>query len=146
MKHLFVSYELALKLKEKGFDESCFAFYNKFGLCRYMDSDKDWNSVFSQCLKNSDITIPDSYTAPLYQQVIDWLREKHSIWIEIILHADETKNYIQAFVINYKKDDWESFEKAISHPDNPSHSPTCFNTTKYYIALETAIEKALKLI
>lgn len=80
MKNLFVSYETALKLKEKGFDEPCFACYNldkhffvrHIGIC--LGSDEYTNNS----------VIPDDYgifSAPLYQQVIDWFRGNYKIWI-----------------------------------------------------------------
>ncbi len=66
MKHLFVPYEFALLLKEKGFDESCFAHYHKDGMLSDV-----------RLMKNSEITNKyDSCTAPLYQQVSDWLYKK----------------------------------------------------------------------
>lgn len=53
MKHLFVSYELALALKEAGFDEPCLR--------------TSWDF---------DITDKVNIGLPLYQQVTDWLRER----------------------------------------------------------------------
>lgn len=44
-----------------------------------MNPDKDWNSLYQQSLKNSKITLPETYTAPLHQQVLRWFREKHNI-------------------------------------------------------------------
>lgn len=73
MKEQFVTYEIALKLKELGFDEECFGYYSeqhdktKF-LCLYQEED-----YFDEI----------RLEAPLWQQVIDWLREKHDIVIEI---------------------------------------------------------------
>ena len=67
MKKQFVSYEIALALKELGFDEECIGFY-------YNEN-------------NFEIAVPDvvkvmcnkfNYIkAPLWQQVIEWLREVH---------------------------------------------------------------------
>ena len=71
MKHLFVPYELAVKLKEKGFDENCFGFYTEnLKLC-------------SANLNNINRADKFYISAPLYQQVIDWFREKHKIWLDI---------------------------------------------------------------
>jgi len=58
MKHLFVPYELAIILKEKGFKESCFGvYYNKDGDVR-------------------KITYSEYGDAPLYQQAFDWIFKK----------------------------------------------------------------------
>lgn len=58
MRHLFVPYEIALQLKEKGFNEDCFG-------CYYKDKTFAYHP-------DSDVYVD----APLYQQVIDWFREK----------------------------------------------------------------------
>ena len=70
---LFVPYELAVKLKQLGFDEPCFGYWNidpylpnpTFNLVKPFDH--EW-------------CIP----APLYQQAFRWFREKYNLksWIE----------------------------------------------------------------
>ncbi len=66
MKNEFIPYEQALALKELGFDEECFSFYNAIGevyesegYCRY-----------------SHNVHKDEVIAPLYQQAFRWFREK----------------------------------------------------------------------
>ena len=79
MKEQFVTYEIALKLKELDFDEECFSAYTESGnlmdIGDYSNDDKigelDGHSYYIFCL------------APLYQQVIDWFRDKHHTNIEI---------------------------------------------------------------
>ena len=76
MKEQFVTYEIALKLKELRFDECCLAVYfkNKFQLV------KGFN------INNVDLHMAnemDAILAPLWQQVIDWLKEKHGIFVFI---------------------------------------------------------------
>jgi hypothetical protein len=63
----FIPYEQALALKELGFDESCFAIYDK----------KILKSLGAMQRKNS--TYPDIITAPLYQQAFRWFREKYNL-------------------------------------------------------------------
>ena len=65
MKHLFLPYELALMLKEKGFDELC--------LGRYRDKQFQLYTVIKQHCYNSDPICNKDISAPLYQQVIDFL-------------------------------------------------------------------------
>lgn len=77
MKDLFVPYKIAKQLKEKGFNEPC--------LTAYIVERKELLSIFDSddgFLKNTDL-IEGRYSAPLYQQVIDWFREKHEILIWI---------------------------------------------------------------
>ena len=70
MKSQFCSYEIALALKELGFDEECFGWF-------YLN--KPSYIEYERCkLKDcSNVHIP----SPLYQQVEQWFREKHGIII-----------------------------------------------------------------
>ena len=75
MREQFVTFEIALKLKELGFDEGCLAVYfkNKFQLV------KGFN------INNVDLHVAnemDAILAPLWQQVIDWFREKYNLLID----------------------------------------------------------------
>ncbi len=61
----FVPYELAVKLKELGFDEYCFAVY--FNTTQQL--------YFSKYI--NEFTIDIRTLAPLYQQAFRWFREKY---------------------------------------------------------------------
>lgn len=78
MKHLFVPYAIALALKAKGFDEECFSAYRNedneellLPVGKWINSDA--------CGYNSEYC-----SAPLYQQVVDWFRDKHSIYVAVL--------------------------------------------------------------
>jgi len=127
MKEQFVTYEIALKLKEKGFDGKCFCFYREngqvaegsicFGLIHnslegVYDYEKHQNPIRKTIV-----------AAPLWQQVIDWLREKHSLDIMTRqLQLDgrayykitkiETEDKIKGYS-NFCKSPYEAREKAI---------------------------------
>ena len=96
MKEQFVTYEIATRLKELGFDEPC------LGNWRLIDS----GPVFSvSCDMYSTSQEKTSYIfgvtailAPLWQQVIDWLRDKHGIGIEY--HCLSLRWYSQIFPID----------------------------------------------
>jgi hypothetical protein len=88
MKEQFVTYEIALALKELGFDKPCFATYKK-NACHSktpFEYDIDFHTKVEMSSgvipKNSDY-INDWVSAPIYQQVIDWFIEKHDINIEV---------------------------------------------------------------
>ena len=69
MEKEFVSYEIALELKQLGFDESCIGkfYYNQ------LEIGGIWtNNDFKE---DPDIFI----SAPLYQQVFRWFREKYGV-------------------------------------------------------------------
>jgi len=75
MENNFLSYEVAHKLADKGFDEECLAFYDSNGHLKFK-ADKSLKSG----LKQQDLHELNTL-APLYQQVINWFDEKHGIHI-----------------------------------------------------------------
>lgn len=84
MKSQFVSYEIALALKELGFDEPCI---------KYMQGNSfDVNSTsVNECVpvlaENFNVK-QDCVSIPLYQQVEQWFREKHQIIIAVYAYHD----------------------------------------------------------
>ena len=75
MNNEFVSYEIALKLKELGFDEPCFTYYyNISGNIRTGIEVHIHNAWTYAGTKKLATTL-----APLYQQVFKWLRNKYDI-------------------------------------------------------------------
>ncbi len=74
MEKEFIQYEQALELKELGFDEECFGYYDNEGL----KVSSDWYSN----PHNKNSLFPESHTtnnpkisAPLYQQAFRWFRD-----------------------------------------------------------------------
>ena len=84
MKKQFVTQEIALKLKELGFDEGCLAIYDspEFKLIHELLG-YGWNSLelTNGEVKNSIYSEGNFVTAPLWQQVIDWLRDTYNLHI-----------------------------------------------------------------
>lgn len=80
----YVSYELALKLKECGFDEPCDSYYDK--ACASDDEywytkreeAYNWNGLDSDC----QISAPSLYAAQ------KWLREKWGIHVDACIYSD----------------------------------------------------------
>lgn len=130
MKNLFVPYEIALKLKEKGFDELCFGWFQpEVG---YTNVQINWNAENphrNSNFKEHENSIGEVIAAPLYQQVVDFFREKHNIEIHNPLKQIEEDEF-RAVVGWCGVEDWvaESSGKG------------------YYISFQKAIEEALKLI
>ena len=87
----FLSPEVAVKLKEKGFNEPCWAWFNipdqDIRFCYseermpMTNSDEDWNA------KQKGIEV-ENIGLPTHQQVVDWFREKHNIRIVDSLHTN----------------------------------------------------------
>ena len=74
MEEPFVTYEIASKLKNLGFDNIlCFGYYTNNG--EYLDTSKKYHK------QPSIDDLQDKCLAPLWQQAIDWFREKYDIHI-----------------------------------------------------------------
>jgi hypothetical protein len=69
----FIPYKQALELKELGFNESCFGYYNYNG-----------SHFFEHKPKTDDKNLTK---APLFQQVFRWFREKYNLFGCIDLHT-----------------------------------------------------------
>ena len=72
MEKEFIPYEQALALKELGFDEECFSFYNTTETL--ISSEFLWKNSYSNGV---DIV------APLYQQAFSFFREKYGLYYTI---------------------------------------------------------------
>ena len=82
MKEQFVTYEIALKLKDLGFDEPCIAYYFN----RYGDVE-----LFSEFVIDHSKRVFYTHSeyetiAPLWQQAIDWFLKKNN-WHQISYYA-----------------------------------------------------------
>ncbi len=75
MEKEFVIFELAMILKEKGFDEKCLA---------HFDEDGELNN-YPHCIdmgyQNHEKNYGFRCAAPLWQQAFQWLMEKHDVCI-----------------------------------------------------------------
>ena len=73
----FVPYELALELKQLGFDEPCLAFYDgKNAESFYFNNIRDASGDYIPFQKHDRLKW---FGAPLYQQAFRWFREKHQL-------------------------------------------------------------------
>jgi len=84
---LFVPYEIALELKELGFDEQCLGYYDTEGLKISSDwylNPQNKNSLFPEPHTTNNPKI----SAPLYQQVFRWFREKYDLDSEIYMNHE----------------------------------------------------------
>lgn len=134
MKHLFVPYNLALQLKEKGFNENCFTWY----LNKKLEEDSTKFFFFTHSYRSHKGEIfgvaQEFVSAPLYQQAIDWFREKH----EILILTDHYLNHRNEF-------SWRGgYRKLRGLRENFAKKQSFMQT--YNMALNKAIEEALKLI
>jgi hypothetical protein len=78
MEKEFVPYELAVKLKELGFDESCFGFYYDDGELK---------------IKEGNISRLGYINAPTFSQAFRWFREKHNYDVVVSCSYNLGKKY-----------------------------------------------------
>ena len=131
MQREFVTYEIALGLKELGFDEECFAIFfrtilNNGRTVNYISD--YWESPFYKNRTNSESNSVDIVSAPLWQQVVDWFIEKHGM---IIL----------PFMFDEFREDYFSYRIIRRQGDINVHYPY----KSYYEAREQAILKAIEI-
>jgi hypothetical protein len=88
MEKEFITYEQALALKELGFDEPCFMTYLNGKL------DKEI-FLFNHSIRSH--STQEFISAPLYQQVFRWFREKHNLHNGIYPYYDEYEFQIKDF-------------------------------------------------
>lgn len=130
MREQFLPYEIAIILKEKGFDDDCFGYYNK------LPNSKEFtlfglNTTGNGSYRNTDLRNKKAYAcaAPLPIQVAAWFREKHKLSIE-------------------PQSDWFAYSVQIIY--NTLGDNTCkFKQGKfesYDEAFLTGIKKAIELI
>lgn len=93
----FVSFEIAKKLKEKGFREECFGYY---GYCE----DVFYYNVIQNPIPSRQLTFKDfkdcqnvypennRYDAPTISQVLKWLRKENHIHINTSVYKDESED------------------------------------------------------
>jgi hypothetical protein len=95
MEKEFVSYELAIKLEELGFDEPCCGFYD------HMIKEIDTISADAcerLCKHHTHIK------APLFQQAFRWFRDEHELHYDITLSTDSSDQLIGYYILIHKLD------------------------------------------
>lgn len=98
MNNLFVNYELALKLKELGFDEPCFGVFH---------SNQELNISFSNdfmptntwCM-TSKFSDKSNITAPTFSQAFRWLYQKLDIEKGVMSLDTESQQLLLKELIN----------------------------------------------
>lgn len=133
----FVPSNLALLAKDKGFNEPCLALFygddHKFTFNNGFDdgADMDDYAINSELVKGY-------IAAPLYQQLVDWFREKHDIIV-----SPEVCSYSAA---RYKLHKDPEFRYRASVFSFHSGEEGANNYDEYYAAFNMALQEAFKLI
>ncbi len=130
MKNLFIPYPLALLAKENGFNKPCLGHYDFIGApVKFFSSDL----LSMGGVQQNDTT---KCCAPLYQQIVDWFRERHEIHLCYNLHFT-TSGVVAGYMF-----DVYSFSAILGR----NESERTITGATYYEALNATIEKAFELI
>lgn len=116
MKKQFVPYKIALVLEDIGFNEACFCTYSPSEILNYEPFD-------------------DELLAPLWQQVEEWFREKHSLFINIL--GDGLNGTLKGLYYSITEEGWINWYESV---DDSKWYDT------YEEAREAAILEAIKLV
>lgn len=81
MKNLFIPYELSLKMKNLGFNEPCFGYYNN-------NNEFTFFADIKTCNTNSEFGFHP--TAPIFSQAVGWFREKYHLHSTITSISQES--------------------------------------------------------
>lgn len=161
MKDQFVTYKIARRLKELGFNEPCFTKWEKdigkssFSLYPILATfglngpyKKESNGYDQKQLNEGGYTFTGYknsildhgepvISAPLWQQAIDWLREKHKIDCRVFPLTDAPAWGWNVTYLEYGEDKSHRWAAAVNVTERDLN---------YYQALTAAINKALELI
>lgn len=115
MKEYFVSFELAKKLKEKGYPQRTFGNYDMVGSTYFQDG----RHYKDGCICNKN----DAYTAPTISEALTWLREEQKLHVVCPFYKDQGYYFYVQSVGNAARivssfddsdDCFDSFESAAS--------------------------------
>lgn len=145
MKHLFLSYELALIAKEKGFNEPCLAFYKgKYtGDGLHAIGQHEGSGISGD---NYDVGWNPNYPvvlAPLYDQTLDWFEKEK----ELLIMIDKSPygSWTATIYKNFKTTHIGSGNFTFYTNRKSIDNEFAGFETKY-LCLDKAIEEAFKLI
>jgi len=111
MEPKYITFEQAKWLKEKGFNEPCDSIYKEDGEFQSYKNVGDIRTHFN----NSEPINPKTWhrydtSAPEQHQVVDWLLEKHGIFVEIFAddYEENHNNWIYLYNITMTRKKGES--------------------------------------
>jgi hypothetical protein len=128
LREQFVTKEVAQQLRDVGYSEDCFGYYQNAELII--------NALSNYELDKHNLGI----SAPLWQQVIDWLREKHDLHIEIGGDNYESIDKFDCYRYLISKTKFQPTDKSLMDDYCKVY------TYSYTEARQAAIEHALTLI
>jgi hypothetical protein len=134
MEKEFVTYEIGLELKQLGFDESCFAYYEDGVFIHWYDS-KQENELLLNC------------TAPTYSQAFRWFREKYklhsSVDFDQLKEKDDEDIELYHFTIN---EQWTVGKDWYDYKYGFKNHTFCRNFNTYEKAELACLKKLIEIV
>lgn len=163
MEKQFVPYKLALELRNLGFNEGCFAMWQKNKKIWYC-AKKEWLYNFKEFSNDEEqqfhlenypknVTLinekyffnsSSNFTAPLLQQAFDWFRERYNLYSEINL--DSYREPYELKVVINKLDKTNMFIKDSWYPYQPPNGIPGFDNKEYNRAQLSSLEKLIEIV
>ena len=138
----YVPYEIAKKLKKKGFDEPCIIAYDEVPMACTMSQ-----SPFRPINYNDKTSWGGYMSAPFYQQVIDWLENTHRIIISTDRMASSNKkNHWTSKIINNYEITHQGFGNINCYTNTIDVHNDFHGFDDKYSSITVAIEIALEFI
>lgn len=119
----YVSFEVAKLLKDKGFNEECWEYY---------DNNKNFKSFRIIRCNYDNIPYKDAYIAPTHQMAMKWLREGSAIEISIAcfeldsyrydVYEIDSSYFRRQIIVDYNSDDKQHFTQI-----NPDYKELIIN-------------------
>jgi hypothetical protein len=127
-----VSREIAISLKKLGFDEPCFAYYDKEGLKveKYFFNEQNLNSIFNKWQDKGEIKT----SAPTLSQAFRFFRKK-GWYYDICKTEDGWEYYIQSLTHSWLSDPFD---------DDDTCELECLNRIVELEIIRSAVEKEEK--
>jgi len=107
----FIPYEQALELKELGFNEPCFCFFNP----KYSINDLLFGNIDGE-FDNWNIQT-DLISAPLYQQAFRWFRENYEYFIDLFVDDNRQFGFMITKFIIYDRIDSPIARKYLTYEE-----------------------------
>ena len=140
IKEVYVSFEVAKLLREKGFEEICNAYYEDYGTKQSLFISNKRGSFNIGYKQHDDLALrfntqKDNYkcSAPTQQMAMKWLREKHNLFICIEYDPPVFSAEI------YKMDEVDEYGSA-------KRIPPIFVNKSFEMVCEAAIKECLENI
>lgn len=146
MEKEFVTYEQAVKLKELGFEEPCFAYYsiNNIENKLFYDIDPDdgeLTALNQNQFYHNNLSEVGRISSPLKQQAFRWFRDKHQLFYTIETNCSQLSSEwgFDYTIFDKENDKWLSTE--------PQNCPPGETTYKTYEETESGcIDKLIEMV